>query len=176
MSDSNLLTRLVLDVRAVNLPADQQASWLAILPYPARAARRFAGLDVEHEDGCSRVRPGYRYDGVRTDCGVVEVLECPVCHRSRMFVNGEPGNGAVPTEVDAPDSALGRLLPGRLYWPSIEAKYRELAGAKVAFGRRRVSNRPSRPEVATELNVSSRTLRRACVAAGKGPLWPPEGL
>ena len=66
---------------------------------------------------------------------------------------------------------------GGLSWPRIEDTYRRLASTPPGrLHRRRRPDEPSRPEVAKELLVSTATLKRACVAAGKGSKWPPGGV
>jgi hypothetical protein len=89
MPDKRYIGRLVRDIRSLSLPHDQASEWLSILWYPSRAAARFASVDVDHQPDCPGVRPEYRYVGVRVN-GVVEVLECPVCHAFRWFINGQP--------------------------------------------------------------------------------------
>lgn len=83
----------------------------------------------------------------------------------------------------AAERELARVawLPGGLSWSQIEATVRKLAGQPPGLGAdgrpfRRRRDLPSRPEVAAALMISPATLRRACVAAGRGPGWPPSGL
>jgi hypothetical protein len=85
---------------------------------------------------------------------------------------------------DAAERDLAKLawLPGGLSWSQIEATFRKLAGQPPGLGsdghsyRRRRRDLPSRPEVAAALMTSPATLRRACVAFGRGASWPPRGL
>lgn len=77
------------------------------------------------------------------------------------------------------ENQLARVpyLPGRLSWSQIEAAYRELAATPPVYPfRRRNAARPSRPETAKRLLVSTATLDRACIVAGRGRHWPPRGL
>jgi hypothetical protein len=80
------------------------------------------------------------------------------------------------------DLAKVTWLPGGLSWSKIETTYRALAGKPPGLGlhgrpyRRRRPDQPSRPELAAELMTSPATLRRACVAFGRGAGWPPRGL
>lgn len=67
-------------------------------------------------------------------------------------------------------------LPGGLSWSQIEKAYRELAAVEPVYPRRRRGGGPSRPETASRLGVSTATLDRACIAAGRGGHWPPRGL
>lgn len=76
-----------------------------------------------------------------------------------------------------------RYLPGKLSWAQIEGAYRALAAAQAGpcvmpplHVHRRRGAQPSRPEVAHKLDKSAATLDRACIAAGRGKLWPPRGL
>ena len=77
-----------------------------------------------------------------------------------------------------------RYLPGRLSWSMIEAAYLELDAAPgepcarppLHTHRRRGAAGPSRPAVAHRLDISTATLDRASIAAGRGKHWPPRGL
>jgi hypothetical protein len=99
--------------------------------------------------------------------------------RDRIRVSGGPTNGPAPAGADRaePQMVGDTNLPGGLTWLKIEAAYRRLAAeSPTAKFRRQKTDQPSRPEVSKALNVSPATLRRACVAAGKGLRWPPSGL
>ena len=80
------------------------------------------------------------------------------------------------------DLAAVPWLPGGLSWSAIEKAYRALAQKRPGLGkdgqpfRRRRPDQPSRPEVVSRLMTTSTTLKRACVAAGRGASWPPRGL
>lgn len=105
-------------------------------------------------------------------------------------VKGQPRIDALP-EAERVAWARGQAerelasvawLPGGLSWQKIEATYRRLAAGTPGLGpdgrpyRRQRRDQPSRPETAAGLLTSAATLRRACVAAGRGPQWPPRGL
>ena len=86
-----------------------------------------------------------------------------------------------PQPVDDSEAKDARDLPGNVSgkptWANIEATYRKLAGERPGWrSRRRRPGEPSRPEVAKALDRSVSTLKRACVAEGKGTKWPPAGL
>jgi hypothetical protein len=137
---------------------------------------------IVHHFGCSRREP------LRSALvpGAVR-FQCPEC-RARVSVGPDgqpvdpkaaPGLAADTPPPEPVTAADGGDLPGGLSWPTIEATYRALAQRVPLPKFRRLRPRvPSRPEVAAAdpLNVSPATLRRACVAAGKGSKWPPEGL
>lgn len=77
------------------------------------------------------------------------------------------------------ESELARdpYLPGGLSWAKIESAYRELAAQRPVHPfRRQKPDQPSRPEVAGRLMVSTATLDRACIEAGRGGNWPPRGF
>jgi hypothetical protein len=94
-----------------------------------------------------------------------------------------PPLGRLPVRHDAPAELepepvndMGDL-PGGLTWDRIESTYRKLASESSGLRhRRRRIGEPSRPELAKALHISAPTLKRACVAAGKGSKWPPAGL
>ena len=99
--------------------------------------------------------------------------------RERLRVAGAPASGSPRVgAIRAEPQTVGEpSLPGGLTWSRIEAAYRRLAAeAPTVKFRRQRTNQPSRPEVGKALHVSPATLKRACVAAGKGPRWPPSGL
>jgi hypothetical protein len=80
------------------------------------------------------------------------------------------------------DLASDPWLPGGLSWIKIETTFRSLGSRSPGLDRhgvpyrRRRPDQPSRPELAAELMTSPATLRRACMAAGRGVQWPPVGL
>jgi hypothetical protein len=94
----------------------------------------------------------------------------------RLWERIEP-IGTTPATSARPDDQPEPRLPGDKTWPEIAAKYGELAAQPVSAGhRRRLKDRPSRPELAGALHMSPATLKRACAAAGKGTRWPPAGF
>lgn len=103
-------------------------------------------------------------------------------------VAGSPRFQAL-TEAERMDWARGEAereladvpwLPGGLSWTAIEGAYRMLAKRTPVYHvppfRRSKPDRPTRPEVALELQTTVPTLDRACIAAGRGKHWPPRGL
>lgn len=95
---------------------------------------------------------------------------------ARRVVDGAPAE-ADPVPVRTTPEPSGPSLPGGLTPQKIVEKYHALAAGPPGWrNRRRHLAEPSRPEMASALNVSTATLKRACKAAGMGTRWPPAGL
>lgn len=109
-------------------------------------------LDVDHEPGCARLRPTYRWLGERADGQKVAELRCAMCGATLLLVDDRPE--MTPPAVSSPETEPpSRTEPGRPFPGSSRAEL-ETIRDRLPEGRRGYKS------IARAAGVSVATVRR----------------